>query len=187
MKNARDRFVEKLYFFFHSGTIGKHNIIYKLTYTIVIINNLQKPSWAFIYIYIYFFCFFFLFFFFIGSLLVRRYTKKKKTWTERHGTRRESSADNAVCTFVVPRHFPLPKRYTGRGENDAEEEGEEEARETFINADILIRISKFVSSGAFFSIPRSTRQGGIFRWNEEQGGRENVRRIGRKIGSLTCE
>lgn len=37
----------KIIFFFHSGTIRKHNIIYKLTYTIVVGNNLQKPLWSF--------------------------------------------------------------------------------------------------------------------------------------------
>lgn len=36
----------KIIFFFHSGTNRKHNIIYKLTYTIII-NNLHKFSWAF--------------------------------------------------------------------------------------------------------------------------------------------
>lgn len=129
-------------FFFHSGTIGKHNIIYKLTYTIVIINNLQKPSWAFMYIYIYkyiyiyFFLFLFLFSsFFIGSLLVRRCTKKKKknTWTECHGTRREFIVRGLMpCVNNVRRpsfHLsPLskPRWYTGEGENDAEGEGEEE-------------------------------------------------------------
>lgn len=42
---VRRWFVEKLYFF-HSGTNRKHNIIYKLTYTIII-NHLHKFSSAF--------------------------------------------------------------------------------------------------------------------------------------------
>lgn len=142
----------KIIFFFHSGTIRKHNIIYKLTYTIVVGNNLQKPLWAF------YFCLFFLFLFLSSNLLfvviqnVNRMSRNRKNHRGKDRSRRSLS-------FTSFAQNVQKRKWRGRAEKKLEYE--------LINAtDVcnwnraLFFTLKRTRIGQDFSMKRETREEG---------------------------